>query len=214
MPRVVVHNPCSRTRTARTSSRRGGRPSAASSIRFRAHLEGSLPNEQINGDGHWTGMEPIHPRASRSRPTVDRQAAPKAAAVRRRRDVSHYGGIPAHEEQTRPARWASPTTSAGAGVEGRHPIVNIPGCRRSPTTRRRRCSTSCSSLGRGGLAPMIPLDGRLRPNALRADRSRSCNRGGFRDGNFAPSTATTTAASSSSAARPGGEVQRAAARAG
>ena len=59
-------------------------------------LEGSVPNEEINGDGHWAGFG-VDPRPASRSPTnewIDR-LAPKAAAVMALGTCAAYGGIPA-----------------------------------------------------------------------------------------------------------------------
>ena len=59
-------------------------------------IEGSLGNEEINGEGHWTGFGVNPETASRSRINewIDR-LAPKAAAVVAVGTCATYGGIPA-----------------------------------------------------------------------------------------------------------------------
>ena len=79
-------------------------------------LEGSVPNEQISGDGYWAamGVDPATRRADLHRArgsTGSRRAPPpcsRSAPARRSAGSPRCG-------TTRPARWGCATTSAGAG---------------------------------------------------------------------------------------------------
>ena len=73
---------------------------------------------------------------------------------------------------TRPARWASPTTSAGTGrSKAGLPIVCVPGCPIQPDNLSETILYLLYQVA--GQAPMIPLDEELRPHlALRRDRAR------------------------------------------
>ena len=129
MPPLILHNPCSPTRTATTSCAPGIEAAAGRLDPFILVLEGSVPNEEINGDGHWAGLG-IDPDTGQPIPTntwIDR-LAPKAAAVLALGTCAAYGGIPAMRN--------NPTGAMGLrdylgwdwvsrrGV----PIVNLPGC--------------------------------------------------------------------------------------
>jgi hydrogenase small subunit len=70
-------------------------------------VEGSIPNENINGDGYWTSMgnDPVTGEPITFNEWIDRLAPgarPTAASMRWR--------------ATRPAPWGSPTTSAGTSA--------------------------------------------------------------------------------------------------
>ncbi len=96
-------------------------------------VEGSIPNELINGEGHWSGLG-VNPDTGQPITTnewVDR-LAPKAAAVIAVGTCATYGGIPAMKN--------NPTGAMGLpdflGWDWRSrsglPIVCIPGCPAQP----------------------------------------------------------------------------------
>ena len=70
MPRVVVHNTVLAVESGDEFMQAWYDAEAGKLDPFVLVLEGSVPNEKINGDGYWTGhgREPGE-RASRSRPT-------------------------------------------------------------------------------------------------------------------------------------------------
>ena len=79
-------------------------------------LEGSLPNEQINGEGHWAAMgtNPSTGQPITTNEWIDR-LAPKAAAVVAVGTCATYGGIPAMKNNPTGAMGAAPTTWGGTG---------------------------------------------------------------------------------------------------
>ena len=186
-----------------TSCARSGTPPPGSSNPFVFVLEGAVPNEQINGDGHWAALRSAsRSPGSRSRPAPGstgwrrtprpcwRSApAPPTAAFRR------CAG-------TRPARWACAITSAPAGSRGWACRSSTSrGARSSPTTSPRRCctwrctwpgssrcSTSTSRAARDGCSG--------EPSRRAADGPGSPSRASSR-----PRRATIAAAWSSSGAR-------------
>jgi hydrogenase small subunit len=134
-------------------------------------VEGSIPNEQINGDGYWTSMgnEPgtagvdgyDQPR------TLNRWIdllAPRAWAVVAAGTCATYGGIHAMA--------GNPTGSMGLAdylgwdfrSAGGLPIVNIPGCPVQPDNFMETLLWVLYQAA--GLAPVIPLDEKLRPQWL------------------------------------------------
>ena len=97
---------------------------------FMLVLEGSVPNEQINGDGHWCGLRhrPGH-RPADPRLHVDRSPRPasrrSAGARNLRRLRRHPGDARQPHRRDGPARLPRPRTGPrGSGL----PIVNLPGC--------------------------------------------------------------------------------------
>src|SRR5436189_1240738 len=120
-------------------------------------VEGSIPNEQINGDGYWTSMgnDPATGEPLTVNWWIDR-LAPKAWAVVAAGTCSAYGGI--HAMAGNPTgcmglpdylgwQWKSQ-----AGV----PIVCVPGC---PVQPDNFMEVLLYLLNQAvGQAPMIPLD--------------------------------------------------------
>ena len=142
-------------------------------------LEGSVPNEEINGEGHWAGFG-VDPESGQPITTcswVDR-LAPKAAAVMAIGTCAAYGGVPAMRNNPTGAmglrdylgwNWAS-----RLGI----PIVNLPGCPVQPNNITETLLALVLHLG--GLAPIIDLDDQGRPRWL-FDQTvhETCNRAGF-----------------------------------
>jgi hydrogenase small subunit len=125
-------------------------------------VEGSIPNEQINGDGYWTSMgnDPATGQPITLNTWIDR-LAPKAWAVVAIGTCAAYGGIHAMA--------GNPTGSMGlcdylgwdfrssAGI----PIVNVPGCPVQPDNFMETLTWLLYQAA--GLSPMIPLDDMHRP---------------------------------------------------
>ena len=141
-------------------------------------IEGSIPNEHINGDGYWTSFgndengDPI--------PLNDwiDHLAPRALAVMAVGTCATYGGIHAMA--------GNPTGSMGladylgwdfrsvAGI----PIVNVPGCPVQPDNFTETLTWLLHQAA--GLAPMIPLDDQLRPTWLFGKTvHEGCDRAGY-----------------------------------
>ncbi len=149
-------------------------------------LEGSVPNELINGEGHWSGLgtNPVTGQPITTNEWLDR-LAPKAAAVLAVGTCATYGGIPAMRNNPTGAtglpdylgwRWKSRT-----GL----PIVCLPGCPAQPDNITEVLLYLVCHLA--GLAPAPELDAQLRPQWLFSRTTREgCSRAGFTEqGNFA-----------------------------
>src|SRR5690242_3258131 len=92
-------------------------------------LEGSVPNEEINGEGHWAGFgvdgdtgQPILTTT-----WIDR-LAPRAAAVLALGTCAAYGGIPAMRNNPTGAMGLRDHLGHGWTSRVGIPIVNLPGC--------------------------------------------------------------------------------------
>jgi len=149
-------------------------------------VEGSIPNESIKKEGYWAALG-TDKKTGQPIPTcewIDR-LAPKAWGVVAIGTCATYGGIHAME--------GNPTGCMGladylgwqwkskAGL----PIVNVPGC---PVQPDNFMETLLYLLFQAaGLAPMIPLDDKLRPVWLFGKTvHEGCDRGGFYEqGDFA-----------------------------
>ncbi|MGW3625230.1 NADH-quinone oxidoreductase subunit B family protein [Streptomyces sp. NPDC000880] len=128
-------------------------------------VEGSVPNERINGDGYWTSMgnDPETGEPITFNEWIDR-LAPKAFAVIAIGTCATYGGIHAMA--------GNPTGSMGLAdylgwdfrSAGGMPIVNVPGCPVQPDNFMETVTWLLYQAA--GLAPPIPLDEQLRPTWL------------------------------------------------
>lgn len=153
-------------------------------------LEGSVPNEQINGDGHWSGLG-VDPDTGQPIPTttwIDR-LAPRAASILALGTCAAYGGVPAMR--------GNPTGAMGLrDYLGRDwtsrlgvPIVNLPGC---PTQPDNITETLLHMvLHVAGIEQMPALDEQGRPRWLfERTVQEGCGRAGFAEqGEFASTPA-------------------------
>ena len=149
-------------------------------------VEGSVPNENINGDGYWTSMgnDEVTGEPITFNEWIDR-LAPGAWAVVAAGTCATYGGIHAMA--------GNPTGCMGLadylGWEFRSagglPIVNVPGCPINPDNFMETLTWLLYQAA--GLAPMIPLDEQLRPTWLFGKTvHEGCDRAGYYEqGDFA-----------------------------
>ena len=186
MPRVVVHNPVLAFEQGDEFMQAWYDAEAGKLDPFVLILEGSLPNEKINGDGYFAAMGDNPRPASRSRPTSG-----STGSRRRRRRSSRSGRAPPTAASrrwrtTRPARWGCSDYlgwkwKSKAGI----PIVNIPGCPAQPDNITETLMYLVFALA--GMAPVPELDDVGRPKWLfERTAHESCNRAAFyEEGNFA-----------------------------
>src|SRR5438874_2210653 len=143
-------------------------------------IEGSIPNEKINGDGYWTSFG--NDEATGEPLTLNwwiDQLAPKAWGVVAIGTCATYGGI--HAMAGNPTgcmgladylgwEWRSPISGL--------PIVNVPGCPVQPDNFMETLLWLLYQAA--GLAPVIPLDEKLRPQWLFGKTvHEGCDRAGY-----------------------------------
>jgi hydrogenase small subunit len=142
-------------------------------------LEGSVPNEEINGDGHWAGfgLDRASGQPILTTTWLDR-LAPRAAAVLALGTCAAFGGIPAMRN--------NPTGAMGLrdylgwdwmsrlGI----PIINLPGCPVQPDNITETLLYLVLHLARMGPAPELDEQGRPRRLFGRTVHE-TCNRAGF-----------------------------------
>ena len=149
-------------------------------------IEGSIPNENISGEGFWTsfGFDSATGQPITLNEWIDK-LAPKAWAVVGAGTCATYGGIHAMA--------GNPTGAMGladylgwdfrsiAGI----PIVNVPGCPVQPDNFMETVTWLLYQAA--GLSPMIPLDEQLRPTWLFGKTvHEGCDRAGYYEqGEFA-----------------------------
>ncbi len=186
MPKVVVHNPVLAYENGEDFMRAWYDAEEGKLDPFILVLEGSVPNEELSGEGHWAaiGADPVTGQPITTNAWIDR-LAPKAAAVVAVGTCATYGGIPAMKNNPTGAmgladylgwRWKSK-----AGI----PIVNIPGCPAQPDNTTEVLLYLALMLV--DLAPPIELDDALRPAWLFGRTvHEGCNRAAFYEhGDFA-----------------------------
>jgi hydrogenase small subunit len=149
-------------------------------------VEGSIANEEINGDGFWTGFgtDPDTDQPITLNTWLDR-LMPHAWAVVAAGTCATYGGI--HAMEGNPTGAMGLPDYAGWGWQSKAgiPIVCVPGCPVQPDNLSETMLYLLTQAG--GQTPMIPLDDALRPTWLFGDTvHEGCDRGGYYEqGDFA-----------------------------
>jgi len=178
MPGVVLYNPVLAYETGEDLIRAWHDAAAGKLDPFVLVLEGSIGNEEINGDGHWTGfgIDPETDQPITVNEWIDR-LAPKAAAVMAIGTCAAYGGVPAMRNNPTGAMglrdYLGWDWTSRLGIA----IVNLPGCPVQPDNATETLLALILALGQ--MAPMIDLDEQGRPRWL-FDRTvhEGCNRAG------------------------------------
>lgn len=186
MPRVVVHNPVLAYENGQEFMQAWWDAEEGKLDPFVLVVEGSIPNEELNGDGHWAamGVDPSTGQPITTNEWVDR-LAPKAAAVVALGTCATYGGIPAMRNNPTGAMGLPDYLGWSWRSKAGLPIVCIPGCPAQPDNTTEVLLYLVLHLG--GMAPAPQLDEALRPKWLFGQTTREgCNRGGYSEmGNFA-----------------------------
>jgi hydrogenase small subunit len=186
LPHVRLHHPVLAYETGDAFLAAFHRAAAGEMGPFVLVVEGSIPNEKIKREGYWAafGTDRATGQPILTCDWIDR-LAPHAWAVVAIGTCATYGGIPAMA--------GNPTGCMGLpdylGWQWRSrtgiPVVCVPGC---PVQPDNFMETLLYLLYQaGGLAPMIPLDGALRPRWLFGQTlHEGCDRGGYYEqGDFA-----------------------------
>ena len=149
-------------------------------------VEGSIPNEKIKEEGYWAalGTDENTGQPITTCEWIDR-LAPKALAVIAAGTCATYGGI--HAMAGNPtgcmglADYLGWNWRSKAGL----PIVNVPGCPVQPDNFTETLLYLLYQVA--GIAPMIPLDDKLRPTWLFGKTvHEGCDRAGYYEqGDFA-----------------------------
>ena len=149
-------------------------------------IEGSIPNEKINGEGYWTsfGNDPVTGQPITLNEWID-VLAPKAWAVIAAGTCAAYGGIHAMAGNPTGCMGLADYLGWDFRSAGGLPIVNVPGC---PIQADNFMETLVWLLQHAaGKAPIIPLDDKLRPTWLFGKTvHEGCDRAGYYEqGDFA-----------------------------
>ncbi len=186
MPRLAIYNPLLAYETGEEFMQAFWRAAAGGLDPFILVLEGSVPNEQLSGDGHWAALG-VDPDSGQPIPTctwIDR-LAPKAAAVLALGTCAAYGGIPAMHGNPTGAMGLLDYLGHGWASRLGLPLVNLPGCPVQPDSITETLLHLALHLA--GVAPMIDLDEQGRPRWLfERTVQEGCSRAGFAEqGEFA-----------------------------
>jgi hydrogenase small subunit len=190
MPRIVIYNPVLAFETGEEFMQAFRDAADGALDPFVLVLEGSVPNEEINGDGHWAafGVDPETRQPILTTTWIDR-LAPRAAAVLALGTCAAYGGIPAMR--------GNPTGAMGLRDHLGHawtsrlgiPVVNLPGCPVQPDNITE--TLLHLALHVAGVEAMFAVDDQGRPEWLFPRTvQESCGRAGYAvDGVFAETPA-------------------------
>src|SRR6478752_6595668 len=142
-------------------------------------VEGSIPNENLSGEGYWAavGTDDKTGQPIKTTEWIDR-LAPKALAVIGAGTCATYGGI--HAMQGNPTGCMGLNDYLGNKWKSKAglPVVNVPGCPVQPDNFMETLLYLLYQVA--GLAPMIPLDDRGRPTWLfGATVHDGCDRGSY-----------------------------------
>jgi hydrogenase small subunit len=185
-PRIVLHNPVLALEVGEEFMQAFHDAQAGRLDPYVLVLEGAVGNEEISGEGHWSGLgvDPGSGQPITTNEWIDR-LAPQAAAVLALGTCATYGGVPAMRN--------NPTGAMGLpdylGWKWRSrrglPIVCLPGCPAQPDNITETLLYVCFHLA--GLSPPPQLDNHLRPKWLFDRTTREgCNRAGYTEqGKFA-----------------------------
>src|ERR1700684_1614638 len=129
MPRLAIYSPLLAYETGEEFMRAFWSAAAGRLGPFVLVLEGSVPNEQITGEGHWAalGTDPATGQPILTTTWIDR-LAPHAQAVLAVGTCAAYGGIPAMRNN--PTGAMGLRDYLGWKWTSRHgvPIINLAGC--------------------------------------------------------------------------------------
>jgi hydrogenase small subunit len=190
MPRLAIYNPLLAYETGEEFMAAFREAAAGRLDPFVLVLEGSVANEELSGEGHWSalGVDPLSGQPVTTDTWLER-LAPRAAAVLALGTCAAYGGVPAMRgnptgamglRDRLGARWRS-----RLGLE----IVNLPGCPALPDNITETLLVLARYAAGSGPAP--ELDPHGRPAWLFARTvQEGCGRAGYAEqGQYASSFA-------------------------
>lgn len=186
LPEMVIHNPVLAFETGDEFVQAWYDAEEGELGPFVLVVEGSIANERINGDGHWSGfgVNPFDGQPITINEWVDR-LAPKAEVVIAMGTCAAYGGIPAMKNNPTGAMGLPDFLGWNWRSRTGHPIICLPGCPAQPDNMTELLSRV--GLYLAGNAPPPPLDDQLRPQWMFERTTREgCSRAGFTEqGRFA-----------------------------
>ncbi len=187
LPKVHLHNKVLATETGDDymvpfwQASRGELPTP-----FVLVIEGSIPNEKIDGDGYWTGLgnDPATGQPKKLTTWID-ELAPRAWGVIAIGTCAAYGGIHAMAGNPTGCMGLADYLGWDFRSAGGLPIVNVPGCPVQPDNFMETLLWLLYQAA--GKAPTIPLDEALRPTWLFGKTvHEGCDRAGYYEqGDFA-----------------------------
>jgi hydrogenase small subunit len=179
MPPVIIYNPVFAYETGDEFMRAWFDAAAGKLEPFVLVLEGSVPNEEINGEGYWAafGTDPVTHEPIPSCTWIDR-LAPQADAVVAIGTCAAYGGIPGMRNNPTGAMGLCDYLGWAWRSRREIPVVNIPGCPVQPDNITE--TLLCLVLHLAGIGAPIELDEQGRPRRIFGRTAHeSCNRAGL-----------------------------------
>jgi hydrogenase small subunit len=181
LPRVRLHHPLLDFEVGDDFLRDWHRAARGELGAYILVLEGSVPNEELSGEGYWAafGTDPATGQPIRTCEWIDR-LAPGAWAVLAAGTCAAYGGIHAMEGNPTGAMGLADHLGDGWRSASGMPIVNLPGC---PVKPDNLTETLLQLLmHRAGLVAEVPLDEMGRPRWLFNVTAREgCSRAGHNE---------------------------------
>jgi len=186
MPRILLYNPMLAFETGEDFVEAFHRAAGGALDPFVLVLEGSVPNERISGEGHWSGFG-VDRESGQPIPVttwIDR-LTPRAAAVLALGTCAAYGGIPAMRNNPTGAMGLRDHLGRDWRTRAGAPVVNLPGCPVQPDSITE--TLLHLALHVAGVEPMLELDEQGRPHRLFEHTvQEGCGRAGFAEqGEFA-----------------------------
>ncbi len=185
-PRLAIYNPLLAFETGEEFMRAFRRAAAGQLNPFILVLEGSVPNERINGEGHWAafGTDPDTGEPITTCEWIDRLVS-RAACVLALGTCAAYGGIPAMRGNPTGAMGLRDYLGSDWTSRRGIPIVNLPGCPVQPDNITETLLHLAMHVA--SVEPMMDLDDQGRPRRLfERTVQEGCGRAGFAEqGEFA-----------------------------
>jgi len=179
LPKVHLHNKVLAKETGGDFMAAFHKAAAGELDPFVLVVEGSIPNEKINGEGFWSSMgnDPATGQPITVNQWIDR-LAPRAWAVVAIGTCAAYGGIHAMAGNPTGCMGLADYLGWDFRSAGGLPIVNVPGCPVQPDNFMETLTWLLYQAA--GRAPMIPLDKQLRPTWLFGKTvHEGCDRAGY-----------------------------------
>ncbi|MGH9466750.1 MAG: hydrogenase expression protein HypE [Terriglobales bacterium] len=142
-------------------------------------VEGSIPNEEVKDEGYWAawGSDPITRQPILTTDWID-HLVPDAVAVIAVGTCAAFGGIHAMAGNPTGCMGLADYLGWDFRSAGGLPIVNVPGCPVQPDNFMETLTYLLYELA--GMAPIIPLDAKLRPTWLFGKTvHEGCDRAGY-----------------------------------
>jgi hydrogenase small subunit len=165
LPKVHLHNPVLAYTVGDEFMKPFHQAAKGELPNFVLVVEGSIPNENLSGEGYWAAVG-TDPKTGQPIKTTDwiTRLAPKALAVIGAGTCATFGGI--HAMKGNPTGCMGLNDFLGHDWKSKAglPIVNVPGCPVQPDNFMETFLYLLRQLA--GLAPMIPVDRHGRPTWL------------------------------------------------